>query len=508
MSDRYLLGVDIGTSGSTGILVDPELNVVASASRTHEISVPTPGWAEQHPDEVWWREFGEIARELFTESQASPADIAGVGVSSLAPATVPLDASGEPLRPAILYGIDTRSGQEIEHLTERIGTERIVEVCGNGLSYQSVGPKLLWYKRNQPHLFDRTNKILDATGHIVYRLTGEYTIDNGVCAFFGPLYNPSTLEWDTEMCSEVGIDPDVLPQSRWATEVAGTVTESAAEATGLDAGTPVVTGTVDALAAMLSVGAVTEGDSVAVYGTAGVLYTTLDEERQARDLWLGPHCLEGKYAVGGGMAATGGLARWYTEDLGVGATDGNGSVYDQLNREAGTVPPGSDGLMVLPYFSGERTPLHDDSARGTITGLTISHTRAHVYRALLEGTGYGYRHILETMRDANVPVERVFAIGGGATSELWRQVVSDITGLTQQYVANPVGAPLGSAYLAGLGTDVFDGPEPLSESTTIGETTTPDPESESTYDDYYSVYRDLYPSMKEEMHRLASLGSE
>lgn len=510
-TDDYLLGVDIGTSSSTGIIVDTELDVVRSVSVEHDVSVPRPGWAEHDADEVWWSDFTRITQRLFEESDVSPDDVAGVGVSALHAAMLPLDDSGTPLRPAILYGVDTRSGEEIALLNEQLGEERIYETCGNALTFQSVGPKIHWYRRNEPGRFERTETIVDATGYVVSKLTGEYTMDNAIAAFFHPLYDPTELTWDDEMLAEMDLDRDLFPEPQWSTEVAGQVTADAAEATGLTGGTPVIVGTGDALASQISVGAVDPGDAIFMYGTTGVIYTTLAEQRSTPELWSFPHCLEGQYTIAGGMATSGAIVRWFRDEFGGDAVVGEGTgkaSYSRLNERASALDPGSDGLVVLPYFSGERTPINDDSARGSVVGLTLSHTKYHVYRAILEGVGYGFRHHLETMEDANVPIDRVRAIGGGAQSDLWRQIVSDVTGVAQQYVANPVGSPLGGAYLAGLGTGVFDGLDHLRENTTVARTTKPNTAATETYDDYYEVYRDLYPAMKDEMHRLAALAGE
>ena len=510
-SGDYLIGVDIGTSGSTGIIIDTALNVIESVSTEHEVSVPRPGWAEHDADEVWWHDVTEITNRLFECSTVSPDDIAGIGISALHAAMVPVDDDGTPLRPAILYGVDTRSGEEIELLNEQIGAERIYETCGNALTFQSVGPKIHWYRRNEPNRFAQTETILDATGYVVSKLTGECTMDNAIAAFFHPLYDLSELTWSDEMLAEMDLSRDRFPEPQWSTEIAGTVTAAAAAETGLAEGTPVIVGTGDALASQISVGAVDPGDSIFMYGTTGVIYTTLAQPRSTPELWSFPHCLEGQYTIAGGMATSGAIVRWFKEEFGGDAVIGEGTgkeSYDRLNERAGELAPGSDGLVVLPYFSGERTPINDDAARGTVVGLTLSHSKYHVYRAILESIGYGFRHHLETMKGAEVPIDRVLAIGGGAQSDLWRQIVSDVTGVTQRYVANPIGSPLGGAYLAGLGTDVFDSLGPLRESTTIKRTTEPDPEAMATYEEYYQIYRDLYPSVKEEMHRLSALGSE
>ncbi len=507
--DEWLLGFDIGTTNSKGVVVDRNLDVVAAASIPHGVSTPNPGWVEHDPIQVWWEEFVEVVGELLSQPGVSPDRIAGIGISGLAPSVLPLDAAGEPLRPGILYGVDTRSGAEIELLTDRIGADRLVEVCGNDLSFQSAGAKLLWYKRNEPERYARTETVVDAVGYVVSRLTDEYVMDNAVASFYDPLFDLRGLEWSREMIDAADLDPELLPETGWSADVAGEVTPAAAEATGLAAGTPVVTGTVDAIAALLSVGGVDHGDTVFMYGTTGVVYTTVSEPHPVSDLWATPHCIEGMYAVGGGMAACGALTEWFVDHFGADSgTNDAPDPYSRLADEAAGVDPGADGLVVLPYFNGSRTPLNDDRARGAIAGLTLSHTEAHVYRAILEGVGYGFRHNLEAMQAADVPIGRTFAIGGGARSDLWRQVVSDITGVEQAYVSDPLGAPLGGAYLAGVGTGAFDGYDRLREVAGVSTTTTPGPDRTAMYDEYYDVYRDLYPSMKAGIHRLTELGND
>lgn len=511
MSRQYLLGVDIGTSGSTGVVVNRELDIVESAVTEHETMYPKQGWAEHDADGVWWNDFVAITQQLITRSDIHPNNICSVGVSTIHPAMTPLDEQGDPLRRAILYGVDTRSSQEIELLNNRIGEDRIYEVSGNSLTFQSVGPKILWYKRNEPENFEQTETIVDATGYVVSQLTDEYTIDNAVAAFFHPLYNLSTLDWDDEMLNELGITRDMLPDPRWSTEIAGEVTKQAAAETGLPAGTPVIVGTGDAQASQISVGAVDPGEAIFMYGTTGVIYTMLEEKRTTPELWAFPHCIEGRYGLAGGMATSGAIVNWFRDKFGDSFDDRDAvgkARYSRFNAEASDISPGSEGLVLLPYFSGERTPINDELARGTITGLTLSHTKYHIYRAVLEGVGYGFRHHVAAMDDAGLSINRVKAIGGGAQSDLWRQIVSDITGVVQEYVSNPIGSPLGDAYLAGMGVGVFDDLDQLTELTDVETVTTPDESITSVYDEYYSVYRDLYPQIRDSMHKLAKLGDE
>ncbi len=512
MGTRYLLGVDVGTSGSSGVIVDESLDVVASASREHEFIVPNPGWLEHDAEEVWWEGFVTLSRELLSDSEVEAADIAGVGVSGIAPAMQPVDADGDPLRPAILYGVDTRSSEEIDLLTERIGEEEIYEVCGNHLTFQSVGSKVLWFRRNEPDLFERAERIVDSTGYVVHELTDNYVIDNAVASHFHPMYDPDALAWHEGMVEAVGATTDMLPEPAWATEVAGEVTEQAAEETGLAAGTPVIVGTGDVFASMVSVGAVDPGESIFMYGTTGVVFSVLEENRAPEGLWSGPFCLEGVYTAGGGMATSGAILRWFRDEIADAerqrAEEEGIDPYELLDEQAAEVDPGADGLVLLPYFSGERTPITDESARGTLVGLTLQHTKSHLFRATLEGVGYGFRHHVDAVRDVGIDLDTVRAIGGGARSPLWRQIVSDITGVRQEYVADPLGSPLGDAFLAGYGIGVFEDVGRVKTETEITGTTEPDPETGRVYDEYYEVYRDLYPRVRDSMHRLADLGSE
>jgi xylulokinase len=509
MSDRYLLGVDIGTSSSKGVLLDDDLSVVDDSRVSHQLLNPNPGWFEHDAESVWWGDFVALAQELVGETEIDPDHVAGVGVSALHPAMLPVDDAGDPLRPGILYGVDSRATEEIDIINDQIGEERIYETSGNALTSQSVGPKILWYKRNEPDKFERTDTILDALGYTVHKLTGAYAIDNAIAGSFDPLFDVPNVEWRSEMFDELGLSRELVPENKWATEIAGEVTEEASTETGLAAGTPVIVGTGDAIASQVSVGAIDHGDAIFMYGTTGVIYATLGEARSNPNLWSFPHCFEGQYTMAGGMATSGSILEWFRDQFGGDAVETSAvgkESYATLNERAATIDAGSDGLVLLPYFDGERTPMNDPHARGILAGLKLSHTKSHVYRALLEGIGYGFRHHLDAMGDAGVPIERVLAIGGGAQSDLWRQIVSDITGTTQHYASNPLGSPLGAAYLAGLGTDILDNLEAIRNETSASARTEPNKDATETYDQYYSIYRDLYTETKETIHDLARLG--
>jgi xylulokinase len=509
MDKKYLLGIDIGTLGSKGIIVDYELNVVATQFIEHGLLIPKPGWAEQEADKIWWGDFRKLSKVLLKEAAIDPKDIAGIGVSALFADMLPLDKEGRSLRPGILYGIDTRASKEIKWIEEQIDKERIFDVCGNMLTSQSVGPKILWFKEHEPNKFKKTHKILSATGYIVFKLTGNFTVDNVIASFFHPFFNLSKIKWEDEIFEQIGIPRNLLPQNKWSTEIAGYITEEASKETGFAKGTPVIVGTGDALASLVSVGALKDREAIFMYATTGCIFTTLKEKATNPNLWSFAHCLKGKYSIAGGMATSGAIVRWFRDQFGYKEKkiekEKKLDAYQLLDDQAVKIAPGSDGLIILPYFSGERTPLNDELARGTIIGLTLSHTKAHIYRAILESVGYGFRHHLDEMKKSKVLPKRVFAIDGGAKSALWRKIVSNITGVTQEYVSKPLGAPFGDAYLAGLGIGMFKDFKPLLSSVEIEDTTKPNIELKKKYDKYYLIYKKLYPHIKEDVHNLAKL---
>jgi xylulokinase len=512
MTASYLLGVDIGTYESKGVIADLSGRVVARAAVQHELSLPRPGWVEHDADGVWWHDFRALVAQLLARSGVAAGEIAAVGCSGIGPDLLPVDEKGRPLRPAILYGIDTRATAEIAELQARFGLEQILAVSGNALSSQSVGPKIAWLARHEPEIFRRTRHILTATGYLVYRLTGAAVIDHYTAATFAPLYNLHTQRWDEAMCAGI-VDPAIMPRPMWPGTVAGQVSASAAAETGLTAGTPVIVGTTDAAAEAVSVGVTAPGELMIMYGST--LFFIHVVERLITDprLWAGLY-LEptGSYSLAAGMATAGALTRWFRDQFGApelaGEAAGGPIAYAALSAAAAATPPGSAGLLVLPYFNGERTPIHDPLARGVIAGLTLAHTRAHVYRALLEGVAYGIAHNLEVIRLAGGSTQRATAVGGGTKSRLWLQIVSDVTGVEQVVASETVGAAYGDCFLAGLGVGIFGCLADVKAWVKPAETIEPEATAHAMYERYYAEYRALYPAVRPQLHALANLGLE
>ncbi|MEV5176458.1 FGGY-family carbohydrate kinase [Streptomyces flaveolus] len=484
-----LLGIDIGTSSSKGVLTRPDGTVVAQAHVPHAVSSPHPGWAEQDAERVWWADVVELCRRLLPGAEAS---VAAVCVSGIGPCLLPVDTTGRPLRPAILYGVDTRATREIGELTRRYGEESLLRRGGSILTSQAVGPKLAWLRRNEPEVYARTDRFLMASSYAVERLTGEYILDHHSASQCDPLYDLHTASWIEEIAAEVA--PGVrLPRLLWSGEVAGRVTAAAAWETGIPVGTPVAAGTIDAWAEALSVGGREPGDCMLMYGTTMFLLEVLDRPVADRRLWATRGVTPGTANLAGGMATSGAVTDWLRRLA--------GGRFEDLTAEATEVPAGSEALVMLPYFAGERTPLFDPDARGAVLGLTLQHGRAHLYRAALEATAYAVLHHLEVMGEAGAAPSRLIAVGGGTTGDLWTQIVSDVTGRAQDLPEQRIGASYGDALLAARAVGLAD------EGTTwatIGRTVRPRAENRAVYQELYTIYRELYPATRQQAHRLAA----
>ncbi|OYX43075.1 MAG: carbohydrate kinase [Rhodobacterales bacterium 32-67-9] len=445
----YTLGVDIGTFESKGVLVDGDGRIVTSAARPHKLLVPQAGWAEHRAEEDWWGDFVYITKELLRTSGIAADRIAAVATSAIGPCMLPVDDDGRPLMNGVLYGVDTRAAREIDELTASIGAATILARCGNALTSQSVGPKILWLARNRPDLFAKTAKILTSTSYVTFRLTGAYVIDHYTAASFSPFYDVGRLDWAFDMAPGI-IGPDHLPRLMWSTGIAGHVTAAAAAETGLAVGTPVTCGTIDAAAEAISVGLRDPGDMMMMYGsTIFIIQRTEARVADAR-LWYAPWLFPGEHASMAGLATSGTLTHWFRDQF---ARDLPAeTAFATLAAEAAASPKAAKGLLVLPYFSGERTPIHDPKAKGAIFGLDLTHERGDLYRATLEGIAHGTAHVIDTFREIGQPPARILAVGGGTKNAVWLQATSDIGRIGQILSGITLGASYGDAFLAAVAT--------------------------------------------------------
>ncbi len=497
---KYYLGIDIGTFESKGILADQQGKIVASAAKPHKMLVPQAGWAEHRAVEDWWDDFTFIAKKLFADSNIDPKEIRAVGASAIGPCMLPVNQAGEPLMNAVLYGVDTRADKEIDELTAGIGADRILDYCGNALTSQSVGPKILWLKRNRPDIFAKTHKILTSTSYLVYRLTGKFVIDHYTAANSAPLYSVERRTWSDELASDI-IPLDCLPDIIWTTDIAGTVTEKAAEETGLAIGTPVICGTVDAAAEAISVGVLEPRDMMLMYGSTIFIIAITSKRVKDGRLWYAPWLFPGQHASMAGLATSGTLTHWFRETLARELDPAE--AMEALVAEAKASPPGAKDLVMLPYFSGERTPIHDAHARGTIFGLNLTHTRGDLFRAALEGIAFGTNHILETYDDVGETPQNIFAVGGGTRNKVWAQATSDISGKSQILRSKSMGASYGNAFLAALAVGDAQRSD-IKSWNPVASKFSSNPEHAEIYRKHYGVFRKLYERNRDLMKELGS----
>jgi len=494
-----LLGIDVGTFSSKAALVTVEGEVLRTAVVAHGISTPAPGHVEQDADEIWWHDVCALCKQLLDGAPYRGSDVAAVAVSAIGPCLLPLDEAGRPLRPAILYGVDVRAGEEIAELEALIGRDEILRFSMMSLTSQAIGPKIRWLREREPDVWARANRLTTASAYLVWRLCGEHRIDRHTASYFMPMYDPRTGEWDERYAHSLA-PADMLPAPGWSDELAGSVTRSAAEATGLSVGTPVAIGAVDALSEAISVGVVRPGDLMIMYGSTTFFILVQAAPTPDERMWTVAGAYPGQFNLAAGMSTTGSLTRWFQDQLARDLPEGDASA---LFAAAARVAPGAGGLVCLPYFSGERTPLNDRLARGVIAGLSLAHSRDQVFRAILEGVACGVRHNVETLARLGAHAERIVAVGGGAQTDTWLQIVSDVSGLRQEVPAITFGACYGDAFLAGCAAGLLRR-DRITEWVKPGRNIEPEAALRSTYDTLYRDYLDLYQDSRRVVHRLAS----
>lgn len=488
---RFTLGIDIGTFETKGVLVDENGHIHAQAKRGHKMLVPEPGWAEHRPEEDWWGDFVYVSQTLLKESGVNPAAIKAVACSAIGPCMLPVDLQGKPLMNGVLYGVDGRAEDQVQALTNRIGESVIVERCGNALTSQSVGPKILWLKQQRPEIYAQTAHVLTSTSFLVQRLTGEVVIDHYTAANFAPLYDVDTQDWIDDLADDI-IALEKLPRLLWSNEIAGHITEQAAAATGLAIGTPVTAGTIDAAAEALSVGMDAPGDMMMMYGsTIFIILRTTDRVADPR-LWYAPWLFKGEHASMAGLATSGTLTHWFRDQFAKDLKPED--AFAELAKEAASAPAGANGLLMLPYFSGERTPIHDIHAKGAVFGLNLTHTRGDIYRAMIEGIAHGTRHVTDTFAQIGHSPERVLAVGGGTQNALWLQATSDITGIDQIISKHSIGASFGDAFLAAMAVGLTRRSDITLWNPMVNDVKA---DSNPIYDKSHKLFRQLYEQTKD-----------
>ncbi len=507
MAMRYLIGLDVGTYSSKGVLVRETGQIEACRTVEHSLEMPRPGWAEHDAESTWWNDFLSITRSLLESSGVSAQQVAGIGFSAISPAVLPIDQEGRPLRKAILYGIDTRATEEIIELQNIIDGNPELRRTGVRLSSQSASPKVLWIRRHEPEVWERTHRVVNGSGFLLYRLTGEATMDVYDAASFAPFVDFERCCWTDEAATHVA-PPEMLPRLTWTCEIAGRITGEGARRGGLAEGTPIITGTADAAAEAISAGVANIGDMMVMYGSSIFFILRTSCLYSSPSFWSAPFLEKGTYVLTGGMSTSGSLTKWFRDQfapLEVQAEKAGGkNAYSALADLAATSRIGANDLVMLPYFAGERTPILDPNAKGLLFGLGLNHTRADVYRAVLESVGYGIRHNIDRMKEEGAEPRRILAAGGGTWNSLWMQIVSDIVGIEQYLPQQRIGASYGDAFLAGVGVGLFTGTAQAAEWVKIEQVVQPQPRARQQYEEYYRIYRDLYTNTAPLMSRLSS----
>jgi len=508
----FLIGTDVGTFGTKSVIVDVEGRILADSFEETDIISPRPLWAEQWPD-VWLRSVCKTIRSVLSKSKVDPSDVGGLCISGLYSGSgIPCDEDMKPIRPCIIW-MDRRAVEEVEWVKRNIGEDEVFRVTGNTIDTYFGFTKMLWLRFKEPKTWEKIHQLVTTYGYCTYRLTGEVCIDYSSAGNYGGIFDIHKREWSEEMMEEMGIPRSFFPEEIVESKtVVGEITEEGSKLCGLKKGTPVCAGGVDAPVAALSLGCLEEGDHSAMIGTSTCWSVIQDELRLTPKLINYPHVAydrEKTYTFGG-SATSGGMLRWFRDQFGqVEVTLGRQiglSPYKLLDLEAEKVPPGSDGLIVLPYFMGERTPIWDPHAKGLIIGLTLSHTKAHVFRALMESAAYALRHNVETAISNGIPLKPMMGlVDGGAKSRLWRKIFADVTGFPQLYVADSPGTPLGDALLSGVGTGALKGYEVIKDWIKAAEVQKPDPETSKLYDKYYRLYLKLYERNREVFRELYNI---
>ena len=476
----YLIGVDAGTSACKASLFDSAGRLVKQAERKGCVDRPRTGWAEQHPD-TWWADSALVIRELM--EGVSPGDIAGVGVDGQSWACILLDAHGDVLAPTPIWQ-DTRARAECVEI-ERL-TGGLFHLCGNPTTPTYTLPKLLWFRNNMPELYNRTKTVIQSNSYIVYRLTGQITQD--ISQGYGyQFFDMMKRRYDPDAMRALSIDPAMLPDIVPCDTVVGGVTDEAARLTGLAVGTPVVAGGLDAACGTLGAGVIEPGQTQEQGGTSGGMSICVDNFAADSRLIFGWHVVPDLLLLQGGTVGGGGALRWLRDTICPELS------FSEMTALAETVPPGSDGLVFLPYLAGERSPIWDPNAVGVFHGLDYAKTRAHLIRAVMEGVAYALRHNLDAAAEAGAKPAVLHAMGGGSRSALWTQIKADVSGCEITVPAVEAASALGAAMVAGVGVGVWRSyKDAVAKTVRVARRHEPNRDNAEAYEKGYRLYRSLY----------------
>lgn len=506
---NYFLGLDVGTTGTKVILIDDSGKFIGSTSSEYRMYNPKPLWSEQNPED-WWEAVKISFNKIINDFDLNSNDIKGIGLTGQMHGLVLLDRNGKVLRPCIMWN-DQRTSKECEKITSTIGFEDLLRITGNAVLPGFTAPKILWVKNYEPEVYENIEHILLPKDYIRYRLTGGFAFDVSDASGTS-LLDVNKRDWSKVILSKLDIPLNWLPEVKESIDITGVLTKDAAEATGLIKGIPVVAGAGDQAAGGVGTGTVRNGIVSVVLGTSGVVFAHTDNltiEPEGR-LHSFCHALPGKWHVMGVTLSAAGSFRWlrdtfFNQKTGA-EVQQSSDIYDILTKQASEIPTGSEGLIFLPYLTGERTPYPDPDAKATFTGLTVRHNKKHFIRSILEGVAYSLKDCLELNKEIGLEISEIRISGGGAKSKLWRQILADVFDIELFTLNCTEGAPYGAALLAAVGTGNFKSVEEACDQSIFKEEITyPIKEHVLTYNDYYEIYKNLYPSLKQAFNKISRI---
>lgn len=492
----YVIGFDIGTTSTIGILIGLPDRILHIATRPVTLKSPHPGWAEEDPEQ-WWSNVGEVARELLGAGGIRASDVKAVGIAGMLPAVVLLDDRGKLLRPSIQQS-DARCAAEVVELRAQMDEREFTQKTGNGINQQLVIAKLLWIRKHEPQIFAKIATVFGSCDYINWRLTGERAVEQN-WALEGGFVNLGDHRIDDELVGLAGIPRKALPRKTVSHELLGHITPEAAKHTGLSAGVPVIAGAADHIASALAAGITRPGDVLLKFG--GSVDVLIATDRVAPDprMYLDYHLVPGLYVPNGCMATGGSGLNWFIANFAEGerpkAEAAGVTLHQWLDHAAAAIPAGAQGIRILPYFLGEKTPVHDADVRGAILGLSLAHGPAHLWRALLEAYAYGIAHHIEVLNDMGHRTELYFASDGGSKSTVWMQIVADVLQKPVQRLAGHPGSCLGAAWTAAMGIGLANDWAAISRFISLADRLDPDPANGDTYRQGYADFRRLYPAI-------------
>ncbi len=496
---KYLIGIDIGTSSVKSIICNSQnYQVISSYSIEHNLFSPFPGWAEESPEE-WWQNTIKTLICCIQKSGVDPKSIAAIGTTGMVPAFVQLDKNGNPIRNSIQQN-DARTYKEIEIIKKRIDEESFFNITGCSLNQQMIAPKILWMLNNEPEKFKEVCVVLGSYDYINYKLTGKFSLESNWALESG-LFDIVSHNWSEKILKIIGIKENLFPNVNNPTNIIGGLKKEVAEKIGLKPKIPVIAGVADHISSAFISGIKDPGDMLIKLGSAGDIIFSADHLVKDKRLLIDYHLIPGHYYLNGCMATSGSLIKWFKQQF----IESKEFDYAKMDKEADRIISGSNGIVILPYFIGEKTPIFNPIAKGVIFGLTTFHTKFHIYRAILESIGYAFLHHIDVFKEIGFEPKKITASGAGASSLIWVQIISNIIGYEINLLEQNLSSSLGASFIAGIASNCYRDLNDANNFVNIYKTIKPDLEENIKYRGFYKIYRNLYKDLKEEFQELNSV---